>query len=65
MFASFGWIFFLLVGIVVVGLAAYLEITRRKRATAERRAKWKAHDDWLESSGVAPPAGGGQRMDRR
>ncbi|APW37438.1 hypothetical protein RD110_09750 [Rhodoferax koreense] len=57
---------FLLIGIAIVGLAAYAEIGRRKRAAAERRAAWKAHEDWLRRSGYKPPpADDGPRMGHR
>ncbi len=66
MLHSFGWIFFLLIALSVIGLGLYMEIGRRKRAAAERRAVWKAHQDWLRSSGLptshAAREGGGAKI---
>lgn len=56
MLQSFGWIFFLLIAVVLIGIAALLQIRRRKRAAAERRAVWKAHQDWLRNSATKKPA---------
>ncbi|MDB5848307.1 MAG: hypothetical protein JWP29_2059 [Rhodoferax sp.] len=55
MLQSFGWIIFLVIGVVVIGLGITLEMRRRKRAAAERKAVWKAHQDWLRNSAPHPP----------
>ena len=55
MLQSFGWIFFVVVGLAIAGIAVTLELRRRKRAAEERRAVWKAHQEWLRNSGAQPP----------
>jgi hypothetical protein len=52
---SFGWIFFVVVGLVIAGIAATQHRRRKKRAAEERRALWKAHQEWLRTSGAQPP----------
>lgn len=52
---TFGWIFFALLAVVLIGVGVGLELRRRKRAAAERRAVWKAHQEWLRNSAPRPP----------
>ena len=55
MLQSFGWIFFVVVGLAIAGIAVTLELRRRKRAAEERRSVWKAHQEWLRNSAPHPP----------
>ena len=55
MLHSFGWIFFVLLAVGLIGFGVGLELRRRKRAADERRAVWKAHQEWLRNSAHHPP----------
>ena len=66
MLQSFGWIILACMAVVILGIAIVIEVRRRKRASAERRAAWKMHQEWLRSSeaqklsrgaGTSPGAG--------
>jgi hypothetical protein len=54
-FHQFGWLFFVFMAVLLIGIGIAWGLTRRKRAAAERRAAWQAHRKWQEESAPQPP----------